>query len=70
MVTGIADFRRGFGNIQPGLSIVYVAEATSGLIAAYAAPWAPQLQTAGRPQSGNMVLLDKRKFRNVAIRDE
>jgi hypothetical protein len=70
MVTGLADFRRGFGNIQPGRSIVYVAEATSGQIAAYAMPWASQLQTAGRPQSGSLVFLDKRKFRNVAIRDE
>lgn len=70
LVTGIADFRRGFGNIQPGRSVIYVAEATSGQIAAYALPWAPQLQTAGRPQTGNLVFLDKKKFRTAAIREE
>lgn len=70
LVTGIADFRRGFGNIQPGRSVIYVAEATSGQIAAYAMPWAPQLQTSGRPQTGNLVFLDKKKFRTAAIREE
>ena len=70
MVTGIADFRRGFGNIQPGKSVIYVAEASSGQVAAYALPWSPQLQTSGRPQAGNLVFLDKKQFRNVAIREE
>jgi hypothetical protein len=70
LVTGIADFRRGFGNIQPAKSVIYVAEASSGQIAAYALPWAPQLQTAGRPQGGKLVFLDKKQFRNVAIREE
>jgi hypothetical protein len=70
MVTGIADFRRGFGNVQPGQAIVYVAEANSGQIAAYALPWASTLQTSGRPQTGTFILLDKRKFRTTAIRDE
>jgi hypothetical protein len=71
LVTGIADFKRGFtGNIQPGRSVIYVAEATSGQVAAYALPWSSQLQIAGRPQTGNLVPLDKKKFRNVAIREE
>jgi hypothetical protein len=70
MVTGLADFRRGFGNIQPGRSLVYVAEANSGQIAAYAVPWAAPLQAAGKPQAGTFVLLDKKKFRTTAIRDE
>ncbi len=70
MVTGIADFKRGFGNMQPGRAVVYVAEATSGQVAVYAIPWVPQLQTTGRPQSGPLILLDKKPFRNVVIRKE
>lgn len=71
MVTGIADFRRGLsGNVQPARSVVYVAEATSGQVAAYAMPWAQQLQASGRSQGGNLIFLDKKKFRTAAIRDE
>jgi hypothetical protein len=69
MVTGIINFRRGFGNIQPGRSIIYIAEATSGQVAAYAIPWSSQLQVAGRPQTGSFVFLDKKKFRTTEVRD-
>lgn len=70
MVTGQADLRRGLsGNIQPARSVVYVAEASSGIIAAYAMPWANQLQASGRPQMGNLILLDKKKFRTAAVRE-
>lgn len=70
MVTGKVDLRRGLsGNFQPAQSVVYVAEATSGLIAAYGMPWAGQLQSAGRPQLGQLILLDKKKFRTAAVRD-
>jgi hypothetical protein len=41
MVTGAADLTRGGrpGQVQPSKSVVYVAEATSGRVAAYAIPW-------------------------------
>ena len=70
MVTGIADFKRGFGNTQPGRSVVYIAEATTGAVAVYALPWSPAMAVANRPQSGALILLDKKPFRNVEIRKE
>lgn len=71
MVTGLADMPvpRGGGNNQLGKSIVYIAEANSGIVAAYTIQWNPSLLAAGRPQSGTFVLLDIQQFRTTAIRD-
>jgi hypothetical protein len=68
MVTGMADMRKG-GQGQLGSSIVYVAEFTSGNIAAYALPW-----TMSRAQAVDQVVLkffplDIMKFRAAAIRN-
>ena len=70
MVTGLIDLRRGAGagNIAPSRSAVYIAEATSGQIAAYAIPWNAALRTNNQPQQGVFVPLDLWKFRNVAVR--
>ena len=40
MVTGINDIQRGAARMRPSRSIVYVAEINSGVVAAYAIPWA------------------------------
>jgi hypothetical protein len=69
MVTGAADFMGGRGNTQIARSVVYIAEATSGVIAVYGIPWNRAAHSANRPQNGNFVLLDKISFRNVEIRD-
>jgi hypothetical protein len=58
MVTGNSVFRRGAGNVQPGNSVVYVAELTSGKVAAYAVPWSQVYATAGRPIHTKLILLD------------
>ena len=39
MVTGATDIRRGAAREQPGQSVVYVAETTTGVVLAYAIPW-------------------------------
>jgi hypothetical protein len=39
MVTGLADLRTGGNRTYTGASVVYVAETTTGKIAAYAVPW-------------------------------
>jgi len=68
MVTGMANIRRGGGQLQPSASLVYVAEVTQGKIAAYAIPWAPQLHNAGKPMQSQMVLIAVAPFRGPTAR--
>ena len=63
MVTGLANMARGRGNFQVGKSIVYIAEATTGQVAAYAVPWNSPKQSAGKIQGGVLVKLGQTKFR-------
>ncbi len=56
MVTGVADLRRGGARMQPSRAVVYVAEITSGRVAAYAIPWASSAHAANQ-QIGPMPLL-------------
>lgn len=69
MVTGMADMPRGRAGFQPARSIVYVADATSGQVAAYIMPWNSSMQASGKPQQGMFQVLDKQQFRTTAIRD-
>ena len=58
MVTGMANLRRGGGTrLQPSTAMCYVAEVTSGKVAAYAIPWSPTMYAAGQMQSGALVLV-------------
>jgi hypothetical protein len=70
VVTGFADMPRGRSNFQYAKSIVYVAEASSGQVAAYTIPWNSALQAAGKPQQGEFVPLDSALFRTAFVRDE
>jgi hypothetical protein len=71
MVTGGAALR-GHNVIQPGQAIIYVMELNSGVLGAYAVPWA-----GGRPnvvgvaaQYLPLQLLTKAKMRDVAVRPQ
>jgi hypothetical protein len=70
MVTGVADLQRGRGATQIGRSLVYVAEATSGRIAAYALPFNSTLQAAGAPQTGAFIRIAQGSFRDAFVRDQ
>ena len=48
MATGMANLRRGSARMQPSLAVVYVAEITTGQVAAYAIPWSKGDHAAGR----------------------
>ena len=50
MTTGLADLMRGGkgGTVQPSRAVIYVAEVTSGRVAAYAVPWNATLHTRGQ----------------------
>jgi hypothetical protein len=63
MVTGLADIRRGGPRMQVGRSIVYVAEVTSGRVAAYAIPWGPTTVAAGQVIQQPLMLMDVTTFR-------
>jgi len=70
LVTGSADMPRGTAQFQFARSVVYVAEASTGVVAAYTIPWNSSLQAAGRTQYGEFQLLDVKPFRTAFVRDE
>lgn len=70
MVTGQADIPRGRGTSQIGKSLIYVAEASSGQVAAYALPFNSTLNAAGAPQMGTFIRVAHGSFRDVYVRDE
>ncbi len=68
MTTGTVEpWRRGGRNI--GSSFIYVAEATSGRFAAYAVPWRRELFVSGRPQQGELVLIQTGSVRTAVVRE-
>lgn len=70
MVTGMANIPRGRGNTQIGKSLVYIAEATTGQVAAYVMPFNSTLWASGAPQQGTFLLVAKGSFRDAIVRDE
>ena len=48
MVTGLANRVRGSGAFQPSAAVVYVAEVTTGQVAAYGIPWAKTQHSRGQ----------------------
>jgi hypothetical protein len=70
MVTGEADLPRGRGASQLGRSLVYVAEATSGQVFAYALPFDSTLNAAGKNQVGTFLKVGGGSFRDAFVRDE
>ena len=70
MVTGNSVFRRGGGQVQPGNAVVYVAELTSGKVAAYAVPWSQAYATAGRQIHAPLILLDVYPMRVSLARED
>ena len=70
MVTGQAGLRRQGGNLQPGNSVVYVAETSTGRVAAYAIPWTRGQANAVVPFKGVLYRLDVLQFRTAAVRGQ
>ena len=68
MVTALADMQRGAGP-QIAKSVLFVAEATTGKVAAYVLPWNSTAQATGVVQAGAFIPLDIQQFRTTALRD-
>lgn len=69
MVTGMASIPPGRGQ-KIGNCLVYIAEASSGEVAAYALPWNSSLHAKGQAQRGEFLPLAKGSFRTTFVRDE
>lgn len=69
MVTGGANFARGGSTARPAASVLYVADAVTGVVAAYNIPWDRAAFASGRSQSGGFLKLDMGQARNIVIRD-
>jgi hypothetical protein len=69
MVTGQAVVRAGSGNTRPAASLVYITDVTNGTFAAYAVPWDRTAESAGRPQSGPLILVSSGSIRNYRLPD-
>ncbi len=68
MVTGMTSPRAGSSRLRPSLAAVYVAEVSSGWVAAYAIPWSKSARTAGQAMGMSpLVPLAKTRFRAAAI---
>lgn len=69
MVTGLANLPRGSGPSQLGNSLIYVAEASSGQVCAYALPFSSPLNNAGKQQRGTFELVASGTFRTTFVRE-
>lgn len=70
MVTGLATMPRGRGFNQLADSLIYVAEASTGQVVAYALPFNSTLHAAGKPQTGRFLKVAGGSFRDAFVRDE
>jgi len=70
MVTGSVNMPRGSNSYQYAESIVYVAEAGTGQVAAYTIPWNSSMQSAGKTQYGEFQPLDVQQFRTAFVREQ
>ena len=68
LVSGVNQFRKQAGNLQFGNSVIYVAELTSGKVAAYGIPWQRNVRNSAQPVKAPLTLLDLLEFRNVQLR--
>jgi len=68
VVTGLNDLRRGGSRLRPSIGVCYIAEITSGRVAAYAIPWDSNRHAAGQEMTGEIILLDVKQFRTAAVR--
>ncbi|MCX7427661.1 MAG: hypothetical protein NTW96_18785 [Planctomycetia bacterium] len=70
MVTGMTDTPRGGGQARLSSSVVYVAEITTGQVAAYAIPWNSAQHSAGQVTNGVLMPMATTRFRTAVVREQ
>jgi hypothetical protein len=70
MTTGVLDIRQGAGNIPFSRSLVYIAEANTGILLAYALPWSNTAHKANRRLHQPMVPWVADQFATAVLRPE
>jgi hypothetical protein len=68
MVTGLMDIGQGSGRMKPSRSVVYVAEANTGIVLTYALEWSKQLHNTGQLLRRPMVRWAADQFPTAVIR--
>ena len=69
MVTGVADIRRGaVARMRPARSLVYIAEANTGIVMAYVLPWDQAAHAANQPTAGGLTLWAADQFTTAVLR--
>ena len=70
MVTGMTDTPRGGGQARLSSSVVYVAEITTGQVAAYAIPWNAAQHSSGQMAKGVLMPMATTRFRTAVVREQ
>ncbi len=70
MVTATGDIRQGPSRARPGQALVYLAEANTGVILAYALPWNPTAHVANQPFRQPMILWAADKLATAIVPTE
>ncbi|WP_425615931.1 hypothetical protein NA78x_005866 [Anatilimnocola sp. NA78] len=70
MTTGTWEPVGASTNQRPAGCVVYVADANTGMFAAYTFPWVKGAASSGVLQSTPMIPLDGNKARNIVLRSE
>ena len=66
MTTGLVPLRRGGGSrLQPSSAMCYIAEVTSGKVAAYVVPWSPSQYASGQLQNEALRCVGVFNFRQM-----
>lgn len=70
MVTGLAQFRTGGGDVRPADCILYVADANTGNWVSYSLPWSRNTAVTGAPQGGSLLKVGFGKARDLELRGQ
>ncbi len=70
MTSGLIDLRQGSARARPGLAMLYVVEATSGVVMAYVVPWSAAMHSSGQAFSAPLDLWAAAPFTSAIIRAE
>jgi len=69
LTSGAIDIRGTTGRERPGRSILYVAEANTGIVMAYMIWWSPELHSNGQIYQGRLALWSFASMPTAVIRD-